>query len=124
MTALYLVDSHVLIWAALDSPRLSSKYSAILNGANTCFVSVASIWEMEIKLQLEKLDVPKSFPEQLCRGPYDLLQISEAHALAAARLPRHHGDPFDRMLIAQAQAEGLAILTADRRFTAYDVEVV
>ena len=121
---MYLIDSHVLIWNAIGDPQLSGRHLDLLHSDARLFVSVASLWEIEIKLRAGRLDLPENFNDLMLEKPYEFLQITEAHALAAARLPRLHGDPFDRMLIAQAQAEGLTILSEDRWFAGYEVEVV
>ena len=88
------------------------------------FVSVASAWEAEIKRNLGKLETPDDLAEQLERNRFVPLEITLDHALSAGALPRHHGDPFDRMLIAQAQLESLTIVTRDRRFAPYDVALL
>jgi PIN domain nuclease of toxin-antitoxin system len=91
-------------------------------------LSAASSWEVAIKVGLGKLELPapaeRFVPEQLAEDGIDALAIEHAHALRVARLPPHHSDPFDRLLIAQAQLERCALLTADPRLYAYDVELV
>ena len=124
MNRVYLIDSHILIWSALGDPRLSPKHAKILTSASVLFVSVASIWEIEIKLKAGRLNLPSNFADVLADGHFDVLAISASHALNAARLPLHHRDPFDRMLVAQAQSEGLTILSADARIKAYQADVV
>ena len=95
---------------------------------NTFFVSAASTWEIVIKHALGKLRVPFDAMDylrsRLDQGPATLLPITHHHALRVSGLPRHHGDPFDRMLIAQAQVEGFVVMTDDRFFKLYEVEVV
>jgi PIN domain nuclease of toxin-antitoxin system len=98
--------------------------AAIEDAANDVFVSVASAWEMSIKRKAGRLDTPDDLSVQLDRKRFVALQITLDHALAAGALPLHHGDPFDRMLIAQAQLEGLTIVTRDRRFAAYGVALL
>jgi PIN domain nuclease of toxin-antitoxin system len=88
------------------------------------FVSVASAWELAIKASLGRLRMPPNLEEALDRKGYQRLGISFAHAAVAGALPRHHGDPFDRMLIAQAQSEGLTLVTRDRVFSAYGIPVL
>lgn len=87
-------------------------------------VSVASVWELEIKRALGKVDAPDDLPEALAAGAYVPLAISMEHAVAAARLPPHHRDPFDRMLVAQAIADGLTIVSGDRRIARYEAPVL
>lgn len=84
---------------------------------------MATLWEIAIKRSLGKLKSPENLPEKLHRAGYGILDITTRHIDALEVLPRHHGDPFDRMLIAQAQVEKLAILTVDRHFSSYDVEL-
>jgi len=87
-------------------------------------VSVATVWEIEIKRRLGKLVAPDDLPEALSVGGYRPLAISLDHAVLAAGLPSHHRDPFDRMLVAQAMVEGLTIVTGDSRIARYDVPVL
>lgn len=86
--------------------------------------SAATIWEIEIKRALGKLSAPDDVLSQVAAGGFDLLSITGEHAVAAGRLPRHHDDPFDRLLIAQAIAEGLTTVSRDRRFAHYGVRVI
>ena len=87
-------------------------------------VSAASIWEVTIKRQVGKLRFDGSPAEEARRAGFDLLAITAAHAEIAGDLPLHHRDPFDRMLVAQAQAEGLTVVTRDRAFDSYEVRVL
>jgi PIN domain nuclease of toxin-antitoxin system len=87
-------------------------------------VSAASAWEISIKKALGKLTAPDDLEQQVQDGGFAPLPISIAHGVAAGRLPHHHEDPFDRMLIAQAFAEGLAIVTRDKRFGDYGVALL
>lgn len=87
-------------------------------------VSTASLWEIAIKAALGKLDVPDDFPAQVEQLGFHPLSVTADHAWLVRRLPHHHRDPFDRLLIAQAQIERLPIVTADTAFDAYDVAVV
>ena len=118
-----LLDTHVLLWALVDDPRLTQ---AQRHGIETgiLYLSAASIWEIGIKRRLGKLDVPDSFANAAVDAGCRALPITWSHAEAAAALPGHHNDPFDRMLIAQAQLEGLTILSSDAKFAAYDVELI
>ncbi len=120
-----LLDTHPLLWTVGDPGRLRTRArSAIEDGTNAVFVSVASAWEAEIKRKLGKLETPPDLVAQLERKRFEPLAITLDHALAAGGLPRHHRDPFDRMLIAQAQLERLTIVTRDRHFAAYDVALL
>jgi len=90
---------------------------------NEIFVSAASIWEAEIKRKLGRLRCPPDLLEQVHDAAFRGLRITPEHGVAAARLPLHHQDPFDRMLVAQAQLEGLVLVTADRRLQEYEVSI-
>lgn len=93
--------------------------------ANQVLVSVASAWEIAIKHALGRLTFPVDrFEEILQRMGFEALPIGLVHAIAAGRLPRHHDDPFDRLLIAQAQTEGMTLVSADRAIARYDVSVL
>ena len=113
----------MLIWAADGS--LSAQGRELLTGqADGVLVSAATIWELEIKRSLRRLNAPEDLAGALVRAGYAPLPITFDHALAAARLPLHHRDPFDRMLVAQALLEGLTLATADASLGAYDVPLV
>jgi PIN domain nuclease of toxin-antitoxin system len=120
-----LLDTHVLIWAFADDPRLApSARELIGDGNNQVFVSAATAWEIAIKRALGKLEAPSDYLEGLRRYRFTPLDITTEHALGVERLPPHHDDPFDRVLVAQAQAERLTMVTRDRRISAYDIRVV
>ena len=116
-----LVDTHVLLWALADDPRLTQRMRQILQGAEQRFLSAVSIWEIEIKRALGKLWLEDDIVDIAGRTGFTPLAITWDHAAEAGRLPAHHADPFDRLLIAQARTEALPILTADRQFATYDV---
>jgi PIN domain nuclease of toxin-antitoxin system len=119
-----LVDSQALLWFVLgDSSRISAAMRARIEEEEV-LVSIASLWEIAIKSALGKLDTPKDLPERVQELGFELLPISVEHAWRVKELPLHHRDPFDRLLIAQAQAESLPIVTSDPAFTDYDVTVV
>ncbi len=121
----FLLDTHVLLWWLSDSKSLSTKAaSAIRNGENTIFVSAASAWEISIKRALGKLKTPDELEEVLESNSFQHLPISLQHGLVAGALSRHHDDPFDRMLIAQAQTEQLTIITHDVRMELYGVSIL
>jgi PIN domain nuclease of toxin-antitoxin system len=120
-----LLDTHAMLWAVAEPETLSdSARESITSGENTVRFSVGSIWEIAIKSAAGRLEVPGDLVGQLRARRYASLDITTEHALAAGFLPRHHGDPFDRMLIAQAQLEKLTIVTRDPRFALYEVEVL
>jgi PIN domain nuclease of toxin-antitoxin system len=120
-----LIDAHVLCWWIGDLPELADDArSAIADPANIVSVSTASVWELAIKRAAGRLEFDGDFREELETNRFDILPIGLDHALAAATLPPHHNDPFDRMLVAQAQIERLTIVTRDRRIPQYGVQVL
>ncbi len=120
-----LLDSNALIWFIGHAPQLGGDaLSAIAAGDNDVFVSAASLWEIEIKRASGKLRIEGDVAEKALEAAMHPLDITFTHARVAGRLPRIHGDPFDRMLIAQAQTEGLSIVTSDRIFARYAVSVL
>ena len=121
-----LLDTHALIWFLEDDPKLSAAArTAIEEPANERWVSIATGWEMAIKSQIGKLDLPKPFdvlfPGALESLGFSILLIQPRHLHGYHALPLHHRDPFDRLLIAQALAGGLAIVGCDAAFDAYGV---
>ena len=124
-----LLDTHVFLWWVSDDRRLSRHARQVIsNGENEVLLSAASAWEMAIKSAIGKLPLPgdlETFLEdQMDRNGIGALPILIKHAVRVRRLPNHHADPFDRLLIAQAQIEGLSLLTADRHIKQYDVSTV
>ncbi len=120
-----LLDSHVLLWFAAGDPRLAPEVvTAIVDERNAKLVSVASIWELEIKRSKGHLAVPVDLGARLNPAGFDLLDVTLDHAVRAGELPPHHRDPFDRMLVAQAQSESATLVTADGAIGAYDVPIM
>jgi PIN domain nuclease of toxin-antitoxin system len=119
-----LLDTHALLWWLADEGLNAPAREAIADPANLVAVSAASAWEISIKKALGKLAAPDDLEQQVQDGGFEALPISLAHSVAAGLLPRHHDDPFDRMLIAQAIAEGLTIVTRDKRFDDYGVALL
>ena len=120
-----LLDTQALLLALADEPALSSSArSAIADPANDVFVSAVSIWEIAIKRALGKLKAPSGIAGVVEESGFQELVVTSFHAEQAGDLPMHHRDPFDRMLVAQAQAEGLIIVTSDRRIPLYGVRTV
>lgn len=120
-----LVDTHALLWSVGDDARLSpAAYDALSAGAVPAYVSAASIWEIAIKQAAGKLRAPQDLLEKVAAARFRALEITFEHASLAGALPPHHADPFDRMIVAQAQSEGLEIVSSDRRIGAYDVRVL
>lgn len=120
-----LLDTHVLLWALAGDPRLSGPVrSQIIDGSTEVAVSAASAWEIAIKVALGKLVAPDDLETALGQARFRPLPISIKHALAAGALPRHHDDPFDRVLVAQAGVDGYQLVSADPRMAAYDIVVL
>lgn len=119
-----LLDTHVFLWWRIDDAQLMGPARAAIAEAAIVFVSAASAWEAEIKASLGKLELPEPIEAGVADSGFDKLPIAFSHARAAARLPRHHTDPFDRMLVAQAMTEGLTLVTHDRRIEPYDVSIL
>ena len=125
-----LVDTHVFLWWASDhGARVSARVRDLLSdGSNDIAFSMASAWEIAIKVGVGRMALPdvieRYLPDRLRHHGFELLQIELEHAVRAGGLPRIHGDPFDRMLVAQAQLEGMPILTADPAIGRYDVETI
>jgi PIN domain nuclease of toxin-antitoxin system len=117
-----LLDTRVFLWWASVDPGLSDEARhAIASVDSFVAVSAAVAWEIGLKRTRRKLDAPTDIREQLVRHGFEALPITIEHAITAAALPDHHRDPFDRMLVAQAQLEGLTIVTRDQKIGAYDV---
>jgi len=124
-----LLDTHAFLWWVGDHAKLGKgARAAIGDGANECLVSMASAWELAIKVSLGKLTVEgrldRFLPEQIAANGFETLHIEMDHVARVASLPFHHRDPFDRLLVAQALAEDLAIVSADLVFKRYGVKRV
>jgi PIN domain nuclease of toxin-antitoxin system len=120
-----LLDTHVLLWWLDNHKALSTTArGAIQDGRNTVFVSAATAWEISIKRALGKLRAPEPLEEAIEANRFVPLPITLQHARIAGSLPRHHEDPFDRMLIAQAQVETLTLVTHDESLAAYGVPIL
>lgn len=120
-----LLDTHVLLWWLADHPKLGTQArTAIANPVQPIVVSAASIWEIGIKRALGKLEAPLGLARIVDEQGFTQLVIAANHAELAGQLPNHHNDPFDRMLIAQAQAEGMIVVTSDEKFQAYGVRLI
>ncbi len=121
-----LLDTNVAVWLLLgDRDSVSgAAQRALADEQNTISLSAVSVWEIAIKRSLGKLQVESGWGRALTRLDFDPMPVTSEHAEQVEHLPWHHRDPFDRLLIAQAKHEGHAIVTADARMAAYDVEVV
>lgn len=121
----YLLDTHVFLWWLSGDSSLGPRCREVIsNGMNDVYVSAASTWEMSIKKALGKLKSPDDMDALVEEERFLKLPISLYHGQMAGTLPSYHRDPFDRMLIAQAQAEGLVLVTSDKMFTRYGVNVL
>ena len=124
-----LLDTHTFLWWISNDTRLSSRAREIISdGNNELLLSAASGWEIAIKVRLGRLQLPyepeRFIPEQLVINAIQSLPIKMSHALHTYSLPIYHRDPFDRIIIAQAQLEGLPILTSDSQIAKYKVEII
>ena len=129
MAVAVLLDTNALLWSLLEPDKLSASALATVKDPETVLlVSSASAWELSIKHKLGKLTsasrVLADFTGHLKRLQANVLLITPDHALAAGSLPLHHRDPFDRMLIAQAQLEDVPVVTSDDAFDSYEIEVL
>lgn len=119
-----LLDTHVLLWWLAGSSRLSQTARETIGASGAVYVSAATAWEIAIKVSQGKLEFPADIEEELLRNQFQPLNVSIRHAVAAAALPLHHRDPFDRMLIAQARLESLTLVTGDAKLEAYDAPML
>lgn len=124
-----LLDTPTFLWCAVGDRRLPYRLATVLSDReNIVWLSVASAWEIAVKVQEGKLRLPEDvsvyIPDRLAKLSIEIMPLSLSHTLAAASLPMHHSDPFDRFLIAQSRVEGIPIVTDDPRFKQYDVEVL
>ena len=120
-----LLDTHAFLWWLGDIERLGDARDAIAEASSLVYVSAVSIWEISIKAALGKVDVGSAdLVAEIGANDFLDLAVTPRHAQLAGGLPRHHDDPFDRMLVAQAQLEGLTCVTRDPAFAAYDVSVL
>ena len=125
----YLLDTNIFIWSLAQRGRLNAKATELLEpNVSQVYLSVASTWELTIKYSLRKIVLPAApaefVPRAICEFGYLSLEIQHAHAIEVGQLPFHHRDPFDRMLIAQARAESMVLLTADETLAQYDVDIL
>lgn len=119
-----LLDSHVALWWLEGNPSLGARCRQSLETADEVRFSAVTPWELGIKRALGRLVMPDGLVEALAASGFEPLAISVAHAEAAPGLPPHHRDPFDRMLVAQAQVESLVLVTGDDTLGPYDVELL
>ncbi|MBR5965040.1 MAG: type II toxin-antitoxin system VapC family toxin [Treponema sp.] len=124
---MFLIDTHALLWYLRDSPEISKTAKEAIDKSDRIFTSIASLWEIAIKRNIGKLDLEFSSVqiERLCiQKEISLLPIKAEHLDKLNDLPKHHKDPFDRLLIAQALAENLCIITRDQTIPQYDIKTL
>ena len=119
-----LLDTHVVLWELAGTRTVGPRAKEVILAADELSFSVVSFAEIGVKASIGKLVVPADLHERIIAGGLQILGLAPDHALSVAELPLHHRDPFDRLLIAQAQHERLTLLTGDARFAAYAVPVV
>ena len=120
-----LLDTHVLLWWLADDATLGAEARGrISDPRSAVYVSAATVWEVSIKRALGKLDAPSDLLHRIELNRFEPLSMTVSHAQTAGALPRHHDDPFDRMLVAQAAQENLTLLTRDPRMDPYSVDVL
>lgn len=120
-----LLDTHVVLWWLANDPGLGEEArAAISDPGSAVYVSAVTVWEVSIKRALGKLEAPSDLVRQIGLNRFEPLSMTSPHAHAAGALPRHHDDPFDRMLVAQAMIEDLTLLTRDSRIGLYGIGVL
>lgn len=123
----YLLDTHAFLWFVAGDKQLPKKACEIIKKIDEpCFISVASLWEITIKLQLKKLELGLSLTELFAfidKNQIGVIPINVEHLLMLSKLPKHHGDPFDRLIISQASTDSLTIISKDKYFSKYKVKV-
>ncbi len=120
-----LLDTHAFLWWLQDNRNLGRESrAAIVDPDNRVFVSAATAWEIAVKRSSGRLEAPGDVGEWIETNGFDALPIEVAHAVASAELPKHHADPFDRLLIAQAVLEGFVLMARDDEIDKYDVEIL
>jgi PIN domain nuclease of toxin-antitoxin system len=119
-----LLDTHIALWGITADPTLGNEFLDRLRHDPDIFLSPVTLWEITIKQTAGKLDGPPDLAERVRDMGFRELPVTHAHAIAAGRLPVHHQDPFDRMLVAQATIEGLTLVTRDADIQRYDIDLL
>ena len=121
----FIIDTHTFLWFIHDSPQLSANAKNLLESDNDLWVSIVSLWEIAIKVNIGKLTLPNAYedfiPEQLTLNDIEILPITMAHLAIYTTLPLYHRDPYDRLIIGQAMTEKVSIIGADVTFDNYSV---
>ncbi len=121
----YLLDTHSLLWTIFEPDKLLAEtQEIILDHNNIICVSLISLWEISIKQSIGRLDIPEKFFEVVNQGGFEILSLTMSEIEQYRTLPLHHRDPFDRMLIVQAQQQKLILITRDSELSQYDVETL
>lgn len=121
----FLLDTHFFIWAMEESPQLSSSIKKILiDPNNKIFISVASIWEIAIKKAAKKIKLAFDIEDSIQRARFEVVPINISHAIETEKLPNHHKDPFDRILITQAKIEKMTLMSKDPNIKKYQVKII
>lgn len=125
----YILDTHAFIWYAVGDKRLSDKARSIIDSNSEKYISIASIWEMSIKVGLGKLTFKKPFEEiiehQITINNYKILSIESSHLYALSQLEMYHRDPFDRIILCQSLVENIPVISVDKSFRLYEeVDVI
>ncbi len=124
----FLLDTHTFLWFVAGDKQLPNSIKSKIEDINEpCYLSIASLWEITIKSQIDKLKLDISLRELFDfteRNQIEIIQINYAHLIALSELPFHHGDPFDRLIIAQAISENLIIISRDKRLKKYRAKVI
>lgn len=121
----YLLDTHSLLWALGKPDALSDRARTAISDANSIIhISTASLWECAIKVSIGKLELPEEFFDAVTRAGFEELQIRVSHLKVYGGLPMHHRDPFDRILVAQATAESLTLISRDSKIAKYGVNIL
>lgn len=121
----FLLDSHVVLWSLEQPYRIRAAARAVMAEPEASFVvSVATVWELAIKQGLGQLRVSANLPQLIRAVGHEILAVSIEHACQVRTLPPHHRDPFDRLLVAQAQVENIPLITHDRQLERYDVRII
>lgn len=119
-----LLDTHIVLWWLMDDENLPEMHRKIISNPNNfCYISAATIWEISIKSKLGKLKISKNYTDELVKEGFLKLPVNWQHSKGVRDLPFIHRDPFDRLLIAQAQIENLTLLTVDENIKKYKIDV-
>jgi PIN domain nuclease of toxin-antitoxin system len=121
-----LLDTHAFLWFILDDPRLSAKADALISDSNNEIeISPAAYWEIAIKISIGKYSLPEPYEvfveREITANDFRILHIEPRHAAVASALPFHHRDPFDRLIVAQAMAERISVISVDTALDAYNI---